>query len=321
MKAIVVRNNGSSVVLQYETVETPRRTDTKVLVKTTYAGVNFIDIYHRSGVYPQSLPFIPGLEASGVVEMSADGSAFKAGDRVAYWSTMGSYAEYALVEEAQLVPIPNNISSEIAAAALLQGLTAHYLADETFPLAQRHVALVYAAAGGVGRLLTQRATQRGATVIGVVSSVKKAEIAKQSGAQHIIRYDERAISEAVLHITDGVGVDVVYDSVGLATFQESIASLAKRGMFVSYGQSSGMLEPTPPSVFAKKSLFFTRPTLFDYIDTHEKQMHAAKVLFDTIAAQRMDILVDKIIPLADAHNAHQLLEQRKTVGKILLAPQ
>ena len=268
MKAIQVSSFGAPEVLEYRTVPLPIPKDNEVRIKIAVIGVNFVDIYQRTGDYPQDLPFIPGLEASGVVDLVGSGvTSFRVGDRVSCVQHQGTYAEYVVVPVNRLVPIPSGIHFPEATAVLIQGLTAHYLSHTTYPLRKGHLALIHAAAGGVGNILIQLAKRSGAYVIGTTSTEAKAELAFASGADRVILYSEEDFEQKVKEITSNRGVDVVYDSVGFATFEGSLRCLRDRGHMVLYGQSSGAVPPFDPQVLNQLgSLTLTRPSLEHYIN-------------------------------------------------------
>lgn len=321
MKAIRVRSVGGPEVLVLEETEAPVPGPKEALVRLRAVGVNFIDIYHRTGLYPLPLPFTPGNEGAGVVEkVGAEVTEVKPGDRVAYAMSTGSYAELAVVPAWRLVPIPESVSFESAAAAMLQGMTAHYLSRSTFPLAPGHQALVHAAAGGVGLLLVQMAKKRGARVLGTVSTEAKAKAARRAGADVVIRYTEEDFEEVARRETDGRGLDVVYDSVGKTTFDKSLRSLRPRGLLALYGQSSGPVPPFDPGELAKRgSLFLTRPTLAHYnLDRAELLSRAGDVL-SWMERGELEVAIDRVLPLAQAGEAHRLLESRHTSGKLVLS--
>jgi NADPH:quinone reductase len=322
MKAIQVVETGGPEKLQYNDVPTPKPAKGEALVKLEAIGVNFIDVYFRTGLYPAKPPITLGMEGAGVVEALGDGSAnVQPGDRVAYAMARGSYAEYAVVPAWQLVKIPDGLDFELAAGSMLQGMTAHYLTRSTFPLKKGDTALVHAAAGGVGLLLVQMANRLGARVFGTVSTEAKAELARNAGAGHVIRYTEEDFVEEVKRLTDGRGVDVVYDSVGATTFQKSLDCLRPRGMMVSYGQSSGPVEPIAPLVLNQKgSLFLTRPTLAHHCQTREELEWRAGDVLGTLRSGALTLRIDGKYPLAEAAQAHRELEARKTTGKLLLIP-
>jgi len=321
MKAIRVHAVGGPEVLVLEETPSPSPGPKEALVRLSAAGVNFIDIYHRIGLYPLSLPFTPGNEGAGVVEaVGPDVSEVKPGDRVAYAMATGSYAELAVVPAWRLVPIPDTVSFESAAAAMLQGMTAHYLAHSTFPLAPGHQALVHAAAGGVGLLLVQMAKKRGARVLGTVSTEAKADAARSAGADVVIRYTEEDFEAAARRETDGRGLDVVYDSVGKTTFDKSLRSLRPRGLLALYGQSSGPVPPFDPGELAKRgSLFLTRPSLAHYNLDRAELLERASDVLSWMERGELEVKIDRVLPLAQAAEAHRLLESRQTSGKLVLS--
>lgn len=322
MKAIRINETGGRDKLSYEDVPQPEPKAGEALVKIEAAGVNFIDVYQRTGQYKMQLPFTLGQEAAGVVEAVGDGvSEVQPGDRVAYANIIGAYAEYAVVPAHKLVPVPEGIDSRTAAAVLLQGMTAHYLAYSTFPLESGHQALVHAAAGGVGLLLVQLAKQRGAYVIGTVSTEEKAELARGAGADAIIRYDQQEIVPEVKRLVGDQGVHVAYDSVGKATFNASLDCLRKRGYLVLFGQSSGAVPPVDPQILnAKGSLFLTRPTLGHYVTDRDELLWRARDLFGAIKAGSLNVRIDRAVPLSEVAEAHRALESRETSGKVLVLP-
>lgn len=322
MKAVRVHAIGEPEVLQYEPVPIPQPQAGEVRVKIEAAGVNYIDTYQRSGLYHVPLPFTPGQEAAGIVDAVGAGvTEVKPGDRVAYAGALGAYAEYALAPAWRVVPVPTAVNTQLAAAVMLQGMTAHYLACDTFPLKPGDTALVHAAAGGVGLLLTQIAKMRGARVIGTVSTQEKAVLAKQMGADHVILYTETDFEGAVKELTEGKGVDVVYDSVGKTTFEKSLNCLRPRGYLVLFGQSSGPVPPFDPQVLnAKGSLFLTRPTLAHYTLTRDELLRRANDLFTWMQAGKLHVRIDRTFSLADVAQAHRTLQSRTTKGKILLIP-
>jgi NADPH:quinone reductase len=322
MKAIQIQTTGGPEVLQTAELPIPEPGPGQVLIRIEATGVNFVEIYFRKGVYKSSLPLIPGSEAAGTVEELGPGvTGFKPGDAVTSTSVMGSYAEYALVPAAQLVRIPDGLTMEQAAAAMLQGMTAHYLAHSTYPLKAGETALVHAGAGGVGLLLTQMAAMLGVRVIATVSTAAKAELSREAGASHVVLYTEQDFEAEVKRLTNGKGVDVVYDSVGKTTFDKSLNCLRPRGMLALFGASSG---PVPPfdliQLNSKGSLFITRPTLWHYIATHaELEWRSGDVLSWT-ASGKLKLRTEHSYPLTDAAQAQIDLEARKTTGKILLVP-
>jgi NADPH2:quinone reductase len=322
MKAIQIQQTGGPEVLQLAELPIPEPGPGQVLIRVEAIGVNFIEIYFRRGVYKASLPLVPGSEAAGTVEELGPGvTGFEAGDAVASVSVLGSYAEYALVSAASLVKVPAGLTMEQAAAAMLQGMTAHYLAYSTFPLKAGETALVHAGAGGVGLLLTQMAKRIGARVIATVSTAEKAELAREAGASDVILYTEKEFEPEVKRLTGGKGVDVVYDSVGKTTFEGSLNCLRPRGLLALFGASSG---PVPPfdliQLSGKGSLFVTRPTLWHYIATRaELEWRAGDVLGWAVKGE-LKLRTEFLYPLADAAQAQSDLEARKTTGKILLEP-
>jgi NADPH2:quinone reductase len=322
MKAIRIPKFGDPEVLSYEDVSLPEPKAGEVRVKQAAIGVNFIDIYHRKGLYPNNLPFTPGSEGSGTVDAVGEGvTELKVGDRVAYAMAPGAYAEYVVISAARLVPVPEGVTLEQAAAVMLQGMTAHYLAISTYPLQPGDTALVHAAAGGVGLLLTQIAKQRGARVIGTVSTEEKADLARSNGADEVIIYTQENFEEVTKHLTNGKGVNVVYESVGKETFNQSLNCLRPRGYLVLYGQSSGPVPPLDPQILnAKGSLFLTRPTLVHYVATREELLQRAGDVFAWMAAGKLHVRIDRSFPLAQAAAAHQYLEGRQTRGKVILVP-
>lgn len=322
MKAIRVHEFGGPEALSYEEVPSPEPGPGEARVKIEAAGVNFIDIYHRKGLYPGQLPITPGVEAAGVVDAVGAGvSEVKPGDRVAYAMQQGSYAEYALVEAWKLVQIPNGLETRQAAAVMLQGMTAHYLSHSTYPLKPGDTALIHAAAGGVGHLLVQMAKRLGARVIGTVSTEEKARLAREAGADEVILYTQTDFEAETRRLTDGQGVDVVYDSVGKTTFEKGLNCLKRRGYMVLFGQSSGPVPPLDPQVLnAKGSLFLTRPSLGHYVTDRAELVGRTSDLFAWIAAGELRVRIDQTFPLAEAAEAHRYLEGRKTKGKVLLIP-
>jgi NADPH2:quinone reductase len=322
MKAIQIHETGGPEVLKLVDLPIPQPGPGQVLIRIEATGVNFIEIYFRKGVYKASLPLIPGSEAAGTVEELGPGvNGFSAGDSVASVGVLGSYAEYALVPAAQLVKVPGDLTPEQAAAAMLQGMTAHYLAHSTFPLKPGDTALVHAGAGGVGLLLTQIAARLGARVITTVSSNAKAELSREAGASDVILYTEKEFEPEVKRLTGGKGVDVVYDSVGKTTFDASLNCLRPRGMLVLFGASSG---PVPPfdliQLSGKGSLFITRPTLWHYIATRQELESRAGDVLGWAAKGELKLRTEHMYPLADAAQAQGDLADRKTTGKILLEP-
>jgi NADPH:quinone reductase len=322
MRAIRVHETGEAEQMRLDEVPLPVPKAGEVLVRVEAAGINFIDTYQRSGLYPVPLPFTPGLEVAGTVSaIGADVTGFKLGDRVATARASGGYADQAIVPGAHLVPIPETVSFQQAAALLLQGLTAHYLACDTFSLKPRDHALVHAAAGGVGLLLVQIAKLRGARVIGTVGSEDKGRLAREAGADEIVIYTRDDFAAAVRRFTDGRGVDVVYDGVGKDTFEGSLNSLRPRGLLASFGNASGPVAPFSPLILSQKgSLYFTRPTLAHYTQSTAELRSRTDDLFRWLAAGELRVRIGATFPLPAAAEAHRALEGRRTTGKVLLLP-
>jgi len=298
---------------------TPSPGPHQALVRLAVSGVNFIDVYHRSGAYKVDRPISLGSEGVGTVEaVGPDVADVAPGDRVAYAMVRGSYAEYAVVPADKLVKIPPGLDFRAAAAAMLQGMTAHYLTHSTYPLKKGDTCLVHAAAGGAGGLVVQMARMRGARVFGTVSSAEKARIARDHGVDTAIIYTEQDFAAEVKRLTDGRGVDVVYDSVGKTTFDKSLESLRPRGMLALFGMSSGQVPPVDAGVLAKGSLFLTRPSLAHHVLTREELLWRAKDVLNAVASGALKLRIDSTYPLAAAAEAHRALESRKTAGKILL---
>lgn len=322
MNAIRVHRFGGPEVLALEEVPRPGPGEGQALVRIEAAGVNFIDIYQRLGQYPVPLPMVPGNEGAGVVEEIGPGvREVSAGDRVAYSGSLGAYAEYAVVPSWRLIRLPAGMETRTAAAAMLQGMTAHYLTHSTFPLKPGDTCLVHAAAGGVGLLLLQIAKRRGARTIGTVSTPEKEQLAKQFGADEVIRYTEQDFEEEVKRLTGGRGVQVVYDSVGRDTFDKSLNCLDMRGFLVLYGQSSGPVASFDPQILnARGGLFLTRPSLGHYTATREELLERAGDILGWAAAGELRIRIGGEYPLEKASKAHADLAGRKTTGKLLLIP-
>jgi NADPH2:quinone reductase len=320
--AIRINQHGGAEVLAYEQVETPSPGPKECLVRIKAAGVNFIDVYQRTGRYPVTVPFTPGLEAAGVVERVGSAvTLFAAGDRVGYSSSLGAYAELAVVPEEKLVAVPAGVDDESAAAALLQGMTAHYLSYSTYPIRSGDTVLIHAAAGGVGLLLTQMAHNLGARVLATVSTEEKARLARDAGADEVIFYTSQDFEVEVKRLTNGEGVNAVYDSVGRTTFDKGLNCLKRRGYMVLFGGSSGPVPPLDPMVLSGKgSLFLTRPTLFDYTNERESLVERARAVFQMIGAGDLKLRVEHRYPLSEAARAHTDLESRATTGKLLLIP-
>ena len=322
MKAVRVHAVGGPDVLRVEDVDRPAPGPGQVLVQIAAAGVNFVDVYQRNGLYPVERPFILGQEAAGTVTaLEAGVRDVTVGDRVAYAGVLGAYAEFATVPADRLVPLPDGVSPKQGAALMLQGMTAHYLACTTYPLKPGDTCLVHAAAGGVGLLLCQIAKLRGARVIGTVSTAAKAELARAAGADEVILYTERDFEEAVKRLTAGAGVQVVYDSVGKTTFAKGLNCVAPRGMMALFGQSSGPVGALDPLVLMQKgSLFLTRPTVTTYIATRVELLARAGEVLGWVRDGRLRVRIGGEFPLAQAADAHRELEARRTTGKLLLIP-
>lgn len=322
MRAIRIANTGGPERLVMAEVDTPAPGPGEILVRLSAIGVNFIDVYYRTGLYPASLPFTPGMEAAGTVAAVGSGvTDLAVGDRVAYAMVRGSYADHALVPADKAVSIPPGVDDRTAAAVMLQGMTAHYLTRSTFPLAVGHTILVHAAAGGVGLLLVQMATRLGARVIGTVSTPAKAELARAAGAGDVINYREDDFASAVSALTDGRGVDVVYDSVGAATFTKGLGCLKPRGLMVSFGNSSGPVPAVAPLTLSQQgSLFLTRPSLGHYLGSRDELAWRAGDVLGAVADGALHVHIARTYPLAAAGDAHRDLEGRTTVGKLLLIP-
>jgi NADPH:quinone reductase len=322
MQAVRVHETGGPEQLRFEDAPMPEPAQGQVRVQVAACGLNYIDTYHRTGLYALPLPFTPGLEFAGVIDALGPGvNDWKVGDRVATASGTGGYAQFAVAPADKLVPVPEDVAFEQAAALMLQGMTAHYLAYSTFPLKAGDTCLIHAAAGGVGLLLVQLAKRAGARVFGTVSTAEKAALAEQAGADVVIRYTEENFVERVRELTDRRGVDVVYDSVGASTWEGSLDCLRPRGMMVSFGNASGPVQPISPLLLsAKGSIFLTRPTLAHYITTHEELTWRAGDLLGWVAANELAVRIDRRFPLAEAADAHRALEGRQTAGKVLLLP-
>jgi len=322
MRAVRVHEAGGPEVLEVDDLEVPEPGRGQIRVRIEVAGLNFIDTYHRAGRYPLDLPATLGMEAGGVVEAAGPGAeAISVGDRVAYADTLGAYAEQQVVPATSVVTVPEAVDTQTAVAVLLQGMTAHYLAHDTYPLQAGETALVHAAAGGAGHLLTQVCKIRGARVIATCGTKEKAEIARALGADEVVVYTDESFTDAVARYTNGRGVDVVYDGVGKATFRESLGCLRPRGMMVLYGQASGAVDPIDPQDLNKLgSLFLTRPTLAHYTAERHEMVRRANDLFGWIARGRLEVRIDRTFRLDEAAEAHRYLEGRNTKGKVLLIP-
>jgi NADPH2:quinone reductase len=322
MHAIQFREHGGPDVLSYVELDDPQPAAGQVVVDVAAIGVNYIDTYHRSGLYEVALPMVPGLEGAGVVAAVGEGVAEVAvGDRVAWASAPGSYATKVALAVGAVAPVPDTVPLDTAAAVMLQGMTAHYLVHDTFPLRPGHRCLVHAAAGGVGLLLVQMAKAAGAEVFATVGSPEKTVLAASAGADHTIVYTDVDFVNAIDDVAGPRPIDVVYDGVGKATFAGGLAVLRRRGMMVTFGNASGPVDPISPLVLsANGSLFLTRPTLFDHIATRDEMVARAGEVFAAISAGALDVRIGARLALADAGDAHRLLEGRATTGKVLLVP-
>jgi NADPH:quinone reductase len=322
MKAIQISQTGGPEVLQLADLPIPQPKANEAVVKIAASGVNFIDTYQREGRYKVPLPFVLGQEAAGVVaSVGAEVKSMKPGDRVAWTSILGSYAEYAAVPAERLVPVPAGVSDQQAAAAMLQGMTAHYLSHDSFPVKRGQTALVHAAAGGVGSLLVQMAHDIGARVIATVSTEEKATLARQAGADELILYTQTDFEAETKRLTGSSGVDVVYDGVGKTTFEKGLNVLRPRGMMVLFGGSSGAVPPFDLiQLSLKGSLYVTRPNLGNYIATTEELRARSSAVFKMIVEGKLKLRIEHTYPLANAATAHRELEGRKTTGKLLLMP-
>lgn len=322
MKAVRVHAPGGADALRFEEVPRPEPGRGEALVRIEAAGVNFIDVYYRSGQYKTTFPLTLGSEGAGTVESVGAGvSEFRPGDRVASVAFSGSYAEYAIVPAERLVPLPPDFPAVQAAAAMLQGMTAHYLAVSTYPLRTGDSCVVHAGAGGVGQLLCQIAKMRGATVFATAGGADHVGIAREAGADHAIDYKTQDFEAEVRRATDGEGVQVVYDSVGKTTFEKSLGCLARRGTMVLFGQSSGGVGPIDPQILNQKgSLYLTRPTLVHYVATRAELLERSGSILGWIQEGKLRLKIFREIPLAQAAEAHRLLEGRQTAGKLVLIP-
>jgi NADPH2:quinone reductase len=322
VKAIRVHQTGGPEVLRYEEVPRPAPGPGQALVQLDAVGVNFIEVYQRTGLYKLALPFTPGSEAGGtVVELGSPAAGVTVGQRVASQGFAGAYAEFAVAPADRLVVLPDAVSTRLGAAVMLQGMTAHYLVHSTYPLASGQTCLIHAAAGGMGLLLCQMARRRGARVIGTVSTEEKAALAREAGAHEVILYTQQDFVAETKRLTDGAGVQVVYDSVGRTTFMKGFDCLARRGMMVLFGQSSGPVEPFDPQILNQKgSLFLTRPSLAHYVATRSEFLERASTVLDWVAQGTLKVRIGREFPLASAAEAHRELEARRTTGKLLLIP-
>jgi NADPH:quinone reductase len=323
VRAIQITESGGPEVLIPTELPDPTPGPGELLVEVAVAGVNYIDTYQRQGIYPMQLPFVPGMEGAGRVrEVGAGVTGFATGDRVAWANTLGGYAELAAIPADEAVPVPDGVSDEAAVGAALQGMTAHYLLHDSHPVRAGEDVLVHAAAGGVGLLLTQWATRLGARVIATVSTAEKEELARGAGAAEVIRYTEvEDLAAEVRALTGGAGVAAVYDGVGRDTFDASLASLARRGILVLFGASSGPVPPVDPQrLNTAGSLFLTRPKLHDHIATRDELTARAAAVYAAVAAGELDVRIGHRYPLAEARTAHEDLQARRTTGKLLLQP-
>jgi len=320
MRAIRVEETGGPEQLKWMEVADPEPGPSQVLVEVTAAGVNYIDTYHRTGLYPMNLPFVPGLEGAGtVIGMGTDVDGFAVGARVAWTGALGSYAEKIVLPAESAVAVPESIDLDIAASVMLQGMTAHYLASDTFPLEPGHRCLVHAGAGGVGLLLIQIAKMRGAEVFTTVGSPAKAELASEAGADHVINYRDGDFAQRIREIAGDKPLDVVYDGVGQSVFIASLDLLRPRGLMAQFGNASGPVEPiTPLELSRRGSLFLTRPTLFDHISTRKELVKRASDLFEWISAGLVKVRIGARYPISEAADAHRALEGRRTTGQVLL---
>jgi NADPH2:quinone reductase len=323
MKAIRIHQTGGPEVLTYEEAPDPQPGEGQAAVRVEAAGVNFVDVYFRTGLYKgPALPFVPGQEAAGTVAAVGPGvTEVVAGDRVAWTGVHGTYAELAVAPAARLVKLPEGVTARQGAAAMLQGITAHYLATSTYPLKPGDVCIVHAAAGGVGQLLCQIAKLRGARVFGTVSTEEKAQIARAAGADEVILYSQQDFSVEAKRLNGGKGVQVIYDGVGQATFLKGLDTLAPRGLMALFGQASGSVPPFDPGLLNPKgSLYLTRPSMMHYIADRDELMWRAGEVLGWIAEGKLRLSIDRELPLAEAAEAHRALEGRRTTGKVLLIP-
>lgn len=315
-----MHEHGGPEVLVVDDVPDPRGDDGLVVVRLEAVGVNFVDVYHRTGLYPRELPFVPGSEGAGVVVEAAPGTGVAPGDRVASARLPGAYAEAVAAPGDALVPVPDGVATHVAAAVMVQGITAHYLLNSTCELAAGDWCVVHAAAGGVGLLLTQMARVQGVRVLGTVSTAAKAEKAAAAGAEVVVVHGEQDFADVAREVTGGRGVSAVFDGIGRDTFDRSLASLAPRGHMVLYGQASGVVPPMDPRRLANGSLFLTRPGIADYTATREEMLWRAEDVLAAVASGTLDVHVHERYPLAEARRAHEDLQSRRTTGKLLLVP-
>ena len=319
---IQIRQTGGPEVLEWAELDDPEPGDGELAVRVEAAGLNFIDTYHRQGLYPMDLPFVPGVEGAGTVTAVGPGvERFSEGDRVAWTGAIGSYAEARTLDASKAVLVPDGVGLDEAAAVLLQGMTAHYLVFDTFPLSDGDRALVHAGAGGVGLLLTQMAKRQGAEIFTTVGSPEKAALSREAGADHVILYRDVDFADEVESIAGEQPLDVVYDGVGASVFEASLGLLRRRGTMVTFGNASGPVDPISPlELMRGGSLFLTRPSLFDYVATREELEARADAVFGMIASGELEVRIGERFPLPDAAEAHRALEGRATTGKVLLIP-
>ena len=322
MHAIQMSETGGPQVMTFQEVDDPTPATDGIVVQVGAAGVNYIDTYHRSGLYDMPLPLTPGLEGSGTVtSVGADAGQWSVGDKVAWTGAIGSYAERVAMPAASAVAVPKGVGEDVAAASMLQGLTAHYLVDSTYPLNEGDKCVVHAAAGGVGLLLVQMAKMRGAEVFATVGTDEKAELARGAGADHVIMYRDVDFAAAIEDIAGPNPIDVVYDGVGATTFNGGLRVLRRRGVMATFGNAAGPVPAiTPIAASAGKSLYVTRPSLFDYLSDPGELQTRADQMFGWIASGELDVRIGLELPLAEATQAHEMLEGRKTTGKVLLRP-
>jgi len=322
MKAIMVPRHGGAEVLTVVDVPVPQPKPNEIVVKVSAVGINYIDIYYREGRYPLPLPFTVGSEAAGTVHaMGSEVKSWKPGDRLAYCMALGSYAEYAAIPADRAVRLPERVSDQQAAAAMLQGMTAHYLVRSTYPLKKGEIALIHAAAGGVGLLLVQMAKQIGARVIATVGTDEKAKLAREAGADDVIVYTRQDFEAETKRLTDGKGVHVIYDGVGKTTFDKDLNLLRPRGYLALFGASSGPVPPFDPILLSQKgSIFLTRPSLAHYVASREELEQRSREVCEQISGGKLKLHIGHVYKLSEAAQAHRDLEGRKTTGKLLLVP-
>jgi len=322
MKAIRIHQTGEPNEMRLDEIDIPAAGQGQILVKLAAIGVNFIDTYHRTGLYKLPLPLVLGMEGAGTVEDVGPGvDGFVKGDRVAYTSAQGAYAEYSAIPARLAAKLPDGVDFQQGAAIMLQGMTAHYLTHSTYPLKSGDTVLLHAAAGGTGSILVQLAKKLGARVIGTAGTAEKADVARSNGADEVINYSEQDFETEVKRLTGGRGVDVVYDSVGMSTWEKSLNSLRPRGMMVTFGNASGPVPEIAPLVLSQKgSVYLTRPTLVNYIADRSEFDWRARDLFEGLASGSLKVKIDRVYPLGEAPQAHRDLEARRSIGKLLLKP-